>query len=175
MNIFDMNILERIVGQDIGPVLSNMAGQLAATLDRLPVALPLPGDIVPAAAWLAAGAVLLLALALTVRAWRRTRRQLALVSARLQALEARAAATDDLLAETTANLNQLRQRAGHAAPRPEAGVRSGLRQAIVLSRHGATARQIMDTCGLSQGEVHLIHTLYGRSHQATAGADATGH
>jgi uncharacterized protein HemX len=173
MSIFDMNILEQIVGQDIGPVVSNMAGQFAATLGKLPVALSL--DVVPAAGWLTAGAALLLALALTVQAWRRTRRQLALVSARLEALEARATATDDLLAETTASLNQLRQRAGQIAQRPEAAVRSGLRQAIALSRHGATARQIMDTCGLSQGEVHLIHTLYGRSHQATAGADATGH
>jgi hypothetical protein len=42
-------------------------------------------------------------------------------------------------------------------------VRSGFRQAIALSRHGATTRQLIDTCGLSQGEAHLIQTLYGRA------------
>ena len=29
--------------------------------------------------------------------------------------------------------------------------------------HGATTRQLVDTCGLSQGEAHLVQTLYGRT------------
>ena len=41
--------------------------------------------------------------------------------------------------------------------------KTSLRQAIALSRHGATTRQLIDTCELSQGEAHLIQTLYGQA------------
>lgn len=171
-----MNILEQILEQNIVPLVSNMAGQLDAVLGSLPLATLSPGDTIQGAVSLVViTGTLLMALLFMSVAWRRTRRQLAIVSTRLGALEERAAATDSLLAETTADLAQLRQRAGQLSQRQETAVRNGLRQAIALSRHGATARQIMDTCGLSQGEVHLIHTLYGRSHQAAASADTTSH
>lgn len=84
----------------------------------------------------------------------------------------RLAASELLLAETTAELSQARTRLEQLTVRQEssaaAGVRSGFRQAIALSRHGASTRQLIDSCGLSQGEAHLIQTLYGRP-----GASAT--
>ena len=85
---------------------------------------------------------------------------------RLQAIEI-------LLANATSEASMLRQRVDQLGIRQESTLNShaktGLRQAIALSRHGATTRQLIDTCELSQGEAHLIQTLYGQA----AGAPAT--
>lgn len=71
------------------------------------------------------------------------------------------------LADAASEATQLRQRIDQLASRQESltagNGRSGLRQAIALSKHGASARQLVDTCGLSQGEAHLVQTLYGRA------------
>ena len=76
-------------------------------------------------------------------------------------------ATELLLADATSEAAQLRQRVDQLTSRQDAlsagTARSGLRQAIALSKHGATTRQLVDTCGLSQGEAHLVQTLYGRT------------
>lgn len=86
---------------------------------------------------------------------------------RFDELHRRLQATELLLADATSEAVQLRQRVDQLASRQDAATggntRNGLRQAIALSRHGATARQLVDTCGLSQGEAHLVQTLYGRA------------
>jgi len=83
-------------------------------------------------------------------------------------------ATELLLADATSEATQLRQRVDALTSRQDAlstgNSRSGLRQAIALSKHGATTRQLVDTCGLSQGEAHLVQNLYGR----VPGADQPG-
>lgn len=102
----------------------------------------------------------------------RLRRRIADLETRLEESAGRLTVAELLLADTTAEASQLRQRVDQLGNRQDsiatASGRSGFRQAIALSRHGATTRQLIDTCGLSQGEAHLIQTLYGRS-----GPDAT--
>ena len=39
--------------------------------------------------------------------------------------------------------------------------RSGFKEAIALTRHGATTKQLVSTCGLSQGEARLVQVMYG--------------
>lgn len=86
--------------------------------------------------------------------------QLDEICQRLQAAEL-------MLANATSEATQLRQRVDQLTSRQDSltagNSRSGLRQAIALSKHGATTRQLVDTCGLSQGEAHLVQTLYGRT------------
>lgn len=76
-------------------------------------------------------------------------------------------ATELLLADATSETAQLRHRVDLLTSRQDSlsagNSRSGLRQAIALSKHGATTRQLVDTCGLSQGEAHLVQNLYGRA------------
>jgi hypothetical protein len=123
-----------------------------------------------AIAALAVGVVALVAILAAAHGTRRLRQAHA---ALLATLGDRLAATELLLAETTAELSQARTRLDQLSVRQEAtgatAVRSGFRQAIALSRHGATTRQLIDTCGLSQGEAHLIQTLYGRAPATAAG------
>ena len=99
------------------------------------------------------------------------RRRVQRLGSRLAEASSQRGLTDVLLAETTAELSLLKQRAEQLTTRQDAtaatAVRSGFRQAIALSRHGATTRQLIDTCGLSQGEAHLIQTLYGRPEGAS--------
>mgnify|MGYP000949309735 CR=1 FL=1 len=89
------------------------------------------------------------------------------IAERWDELHQRLQATELLLADAASEAIQLRQRVDQLASRQDAvtggNTRNGLRQAIALSRHGATARQLVDTCGLSQGEAHLVQTLYGRA------------
>ncbi len=86
---------------------------------------------------------------------------------RLDEIFQRLQAAELLLADATSEATQLRQRVDLLTSRQESlsagNSRSGLRQAIALSKHGATTRQLVDTCGLSQGEAHLVQTLYGRN------------
>ena len=89
-----------------------------------------------------------------------------IVSRRLEELAGRLQTTELLLVDTAAEAAQLRQRLEQLASRQEIlstdHSRSGLRHAIALSKHGATTRQLIETCSLSQGEAHLIQSLYGR-------------
>jgi len=39
--------------------------------------------------------------------------------------------------------------------------KSGFNEAIAFARHGANARELIDTCGLSQGEARLVQALHG--------------
>lgn len=90
---------------------------------------------------------------------------------RIGDLSQRLQTTELLLADASGETLKLRQRVDELTARQEAvsagNARSGLRQAIALSKHGATTRQLIDTCDLSQGEAHLIQTLYGRPPGAT--------
>jgi septal ring factor EnvC (AmiA/AmiB activator) len=115
-----------------------------------------------AAALAVAGALVAGLLACTAsRASRRHATDLAMATARL-------AATEELLAGTRAALAQLQARLDQSLARHETPGTAAFRQAIALSKHGATTRQLIDICGLSQGEAQLIQTLYGR--EAPAGA-----
>lgn len=121
-----------------------------------------------AAPFTGATALLLAGLALAAvasSAWSARRRARRLETVLGEAL-GRLTATELLLAATTADLSQARGRLDQMTGRHDATAtasqRGGFRQAIALSRHGATTRQLIDTCGLSQGEAHLIQTLYGR-------------
>jgi hypothetical protein len=122
----------------------------------------------PPGAWIA-GSLALAVLAFGQSLWSgwRSQQRHRELHGRVDEVTARLGVTDILLAETTAELSLLRQRAEQLTNRQDASaataVRSGFRQAIALSRHGATTRQLIDTCGLSQGEAHLIQTLYGRA------------
>ncbi len=88
------------------------------------------------------------------------------VFGRIDALCQRLQTTELLLADASGETLRLRQRVDELTARQETvsagNARSGLRQAIALSKHGATTRQLIDTCDLSHGEAHLIQTLYGR-------------
>lgn len=94
------------------------------------------------------------------------RRQEALQGGTLADLCTRLQTMELMVAEATSEASQLRQRVDQLSTRQDnqaaGNARSTLRQAIALSRHGATTRQLIDTCSLSQGEAHLIQTLYGR-------------
>jgi len=88
------------------------------------------------------------------------------LTSRLDELTKRLQTTELLLVDTASEASQLRERVDQLTSRQEmltsGNSRSGLRQAIALSKHGATTRQLIDTCSLSQGEAHLIQNLYGR-------------
>jgi hypothetical protein len=91
----------------------------------------------------------------------------AAIGGQLDEICQRLQAAELMLAQATGEAAQLRQRVDQLTSRQDSltagNSRSGLRQAIALSKHGATARQLVDTCGLSQGEAHLVQTLYGRT------------
>ena len=86
---------------------------------------------------------------------------------RINELSVRLHGTELQLADAASETLQLRQRVEQLNARQETlsagNARGSLRQAIALSRHGATTRQLIETCGLSQGEAHLVQTLYGRA------------
>ncbi len=86
--------------------------------------------------------------------------------ARFDELSQRLQTTELLLADAASETTNLRQRVDALTSKQESiaagNSRSTLRQAIALSKHGATTRQLIDTCALSQGEAHLIQNLYGR-------------
>lgn len=103
----------------------------------------------------------------------RRRGRIRALEARSEEAAARVHTLEMLLADLSAEASQLRQRVGELASRQDTlasgQARSGLRQAIALSRHGATTRQLIETCSLSQGEAHLIQTMYGRPAPAADG------
>jgi hypothetical protein len=116
---------------------------------------------------IAASLVAVIALAAT--AWMKGRansRRATAAATVLGALREQLAVLESQFEASLSDTAELRARVDHLSTRQEARAATGtssLRQAIALSRHGATTRQLIDTCGLSQGEAHLIQTLYGRS------------
>jgi hypothetical protein len=159
MAIFDTLNLSGLTGGSIDPDL--LSGFLTGTTTMHP------------AATLAGALLAVLAIsALSIAGVRQKRRLKSLEGRHDEAMD-RLQAIELLLADSTSEASLLRQRIEQLGVRQEntvsSSARNSLRQAIALSRHGATTRQIIDTCELSQGEVHLIQTLYGQP----AGAQAT--
>lgn len=118
------------------------------------------------AATLAGSLLALLAIStLAITAFRQKRRLGSLAARNNEAME-RLQSIEILLANSTSEASLLRQRVEQLGVRQESALgssaKTSLRQAIALSRHGATTRQLIDTCELSQGEAHLIQTLYGQ-------------
>ncbi len=111
-----------------------------------------------------AGAILAIGLVLLATRLRH-RRQLRDTGKALAAMMARLEAGEAALAGMAERCDRLQVVIDEYGARQQAGTSlSGhLRQAIALSRHGAGVRQLAEACGLSDGEAHLIHTLYGRS------------
>lgn len=93
-------------------------------------------------------------------------RRHARLARRLTTAEAALAGMDEWATAAAADVQALREKLEALDERHSATatVRTGpgVRQAIALSRYGATTRQLVDTCGLSQGEAHLVQSLYGR-------------
>lgn len=126
--------------------------------------------LLPGSEWLAIAALAAFGLLAHATAWiraARLRRRVAGLATRLEESTQRLSVAEMLLADTTGDASMLRQRVDQLTTRHETiastTARNGFRQAIALSKHGATTRQLIDTCGLSQGEAHLIQTLYGRA------------
>ena len=72
---------------------------------------------------------------------------------------------ESALAATAAQLQALvaeRERAGAVPTRPS------LREAVALSRHGATTEELVATCRIGEGEARLIQMLYGESRPVAA-------
>jgi hypothetical protein len=145
------------------PSLSEALATAAGLLNGLALPAATPATV-------AAGLVAVPCLAAVAWLARRlggARRPAAARDERFEDLNRRLEATELLLADATSEASRLKQRVDQLATRQETlatgNTRSGLRQAIALSKHGATTRQLVDTCGLSQGEAHLVQTLYGRT------------
>jgi C4-dicarboxylate-specific signal transduction histidine kinase len=144
------------------PALESALNSAAGLANNVYLPAATPGSVAVAlAAVPCLLALLWLARRLTARprAENRTNASIDELSQRLQTMEL-------LLADATSETAQLRQRVDQLTSKQESiaagNSQSTLRQAIALSKHGATTRQLIDTCSLSQGEAHLIQNLYGR-------------
>lgn len=120
-------------------------------------------------AWaLAASVALAAALGAAMLALRSsTRRERQTLAAALAEARHHAAAAEMAIAALRSELATLRHQLEQLEHRQErqatAGSHAGFRQAIALCRHGASARELIDSCGLSEGEAQLVHSLYGRA------------
>ncbi len=104
----------------------------------------------------AAAALAALSLGVALRALRRSQVAMAdSASAAEQLVEVSAE-----LARVAAELAVLRNAHDRAAATP---ARPGLRQAVALSRHGASMDELVATCRIGQSEARLIQMLYRSS------------
>lgn len=146
----------------------NLGALAAGSIDPDLLGAFLTGTVtVHPAATLAGSLLAFLAIsALSFTAFRQKRRLSSLEGRHHDAMD-RLQAIELLLADSTSESSLLRQRVEQLGMRQEntmsSTAKTSLRQAIALSRHGATTRQLIDTCELSQGEAHLIQTLYGQA------------
>lgn len=76
---------------------------------------------------------------------------------------ARLAELEAALATTDARLNELLAERERAAAVP---TRPSLREAVALSRHGASVEELVSTCRIGQSEARLIQMLYGTNRVA---------
>ena len=148
------------------PVLETVLNGAANLMNSVYLPAATPGSIAAGLAAILTITAGLVALAWLARRLTAGRHSDATLVERFDDLSQRLEATELLLADATGEIDQLRQRLEQLTSRQEAlsagNSRGGLRQAIALSKHGATTRHLIDTCSLSQGEAHLIQTLYGR-------------
>ena len=95
----------------------------------------------------------------------RARRRLRELEGSLSALEQSMQSAAGIFAETDIRMNaaceQINQLAKRQGSLDAAAGQTGFKQAIALSRRGASETELMDTCGVSQGEARLILTMYG--------------
>ena len=112
----------------------------------------------------AAGTGLFIALLALVAA-QRARRRLRNFEASLTSLEQAMKSAANIFAESDTRMNaaceQINQLAVRQGTLDAATGQAGFKQAIALSRRGASLSELMDTCGVSQGEARLIQTMYG--------------
>ena len=120
----------------------------------------------------ATGAGLLIAL-LALMAAQKARRRLRNFETSLSGLEQAMKSAANIFAESDLRMNaaceQINQLAVRQGTLDAATGQAGFKQAIALSRRGASLRELMDTCGVSQGEARLIQTMYGVQDAAPAG------
>jgi hypothetical protein len=148
-------------GFGLGTIDTGLAGEFLAGTATVHPAAMLAGGLL----------ALTIISALAVSAiWQK--RQILALEARCDDSQGRLQAIEILLADSTSEASLLRQRVEQLVMRQEntmsGTAKTSLRQAIALSKHGATTRQLIDTCELSQGEAHLIQTLYGQPAGAPA-------
>lgn len=62
---------------------------------------------------------------------------------------------------TAMQVDRLTADQGHMLPNGS-GTGSEFGEAIALIQHGANAEQLINTCGISRAEAHLVETLYGQ-------------
>lgn len=97
-------------------------------------------------------------------AWRASRRSAA-AHASAEIAQLRLADAETALARCIGKLEELlaeRERTSAVPARPS------LRQAVALSRHGASTDEMMATCRIGQSEARLIQMLYGSPKTADA-------
>jgi hypothetical protein len=86
---------------------------------------------------------------------------------------ARLSDIESALAATTGQVQELLAERERAAALP---TRPSLREAVALSRHGASTEELVSTCRIGQSEARLIQMLYGTTRApAQAGASADVH
>lgn len=115
-----------------------------------------------AAASLLCGALLIAAVALGYARAAHSRARTAAADADVAQL--RLAAVEAALADAHAKLGTLlagQERTTAAPSRPS------LREAVALSRHGASVEELVATCRIGQGEARLIQMLYGTGRDGT--------
>ena len=86
------------------------------------------------------------------------RRQLRYAQAQLTVLQSLRAQEQARMDARSDQINQLNVRLAHLEGQSS---RQGFKEAIALSQHGASADQISESCGLSQGEAQLVRALHG--------------
>lgn len=77
---------------------------------------------------------------------------------------------EQALAERMAQLDTRLTESSHAV---HARSRPGLREAVALSRHGASTEELVSACRIGRGEAQLIQLLYGAARDAATPATAT--
>jgi len=95
----------------------------------------------------------------------RSRQKIDALEALLGLAEARIDEIENQFKSLDPRLNALCDQADRLAMRQSRldplAARTGFEQAKELTRHGAGASELIDTCGLNGGEARLINTLYG--------------
>ncbi|WKZ13462.1 MAG: DUF2802 domain-containing protein [Gammaproteobacteria bacterium] len=84
--------------------------------------------------------------------------------AAIELAAARTAELEAALSGATAQLAELLAERERTAALP---ARPSLREAVALSRHGASIDELVSTCRIGQSEARLIQMLYGSTRDAT--------
>ena len=113
-------------------------------------------------------AALAVAVTALLVALRGTRQARAAVNAAEAALSRAALLESDLAAQAT-QLEKLLAAREHERAAPG---RPSLREAVALSRHGASTEELVATCRIGQSEARLIQMLYGQQRPVTSGPAA---